>query len=95
MLPPNVGQAHGQFFETLFTTGLVGVALLIAILVVWTQKSIEATKWGYWLPLALQMIVVSYGVLESPLTPWGIDPTIWVSIALFLDPPPTTGRCCR
>ena len=87
VLSPNVGQAHDQFFETLFTTGLVGVALLIAILFVWTQKSIEAAKQGYWLPLALQMLVVSYAVLESPLAPWGIGPTLWVlSIALFIDP---------
>jgi O-antigen ligase len=86
-VPPTVGQAHGQFFETLFTTGLLGIGLLVALLLVWTIKSIRAAKAGYWLPLALQALILAYGMLESPFTPWGASPGIWLlSLALFLDP---------
>jgi O-antigen ligase len=86
-VPPNVGQAHGQFFETLFTTGLFGVAVLAALLIVWTAKSINAARAGYWLPMALQVLILAYGMLESPMAPWGVSPDIWLlSLVLFLDP---------
>lgn len=86
-VPQFAGQAHGQFFETLFTTGLVGVTLLAALLFAWTLKSVRAAQEGYWLPLALEVLIVAYGMLESPLSVWAIGGDIWLlSILLFLDP---------
>jgi O-antigen ligase len=87
VVPSTVGQAHGQFFETLFTLGLTGVGLLIALVVVWSIKSIHAARRGEWTPLALELLLLAYGLLESPLSPWSAGATVWVfSLVLFLDP---------
>jgi O-antigen ligase len=84
---PWVGEGHGQFFETLFTTGIVGVILLAGLLTAWTIKSVGAARRGHWLPLALQGLLVAYATLESPLSIWAVGPEVWLlSMILFLDP---------
>ncbi|MFN8160104.1 MAG: glycosyltransferase [Solirubrobacterales bacterium] len=90
---------HGVFFEALFTMGIAGVLLLAALLVVWTAKSARPARQGVWLPLALEGLIVAYGLLGSPLRIWSIGPEVWLfSIVLFLDPaeglsaPPVRGK---
>ena len=83
-----VGQAHNQALETLYTTGLVGIILLTAILVFWTRRSIRLAAQGFWMPLALEAFIVSYSMLESPISPWGFTSILWIlSLVVFLDEP--------
>ena len=86
-LPQWVGQAHNQFLETLMTTGLLGVLLLIGVLIVWTKKAVSAARLGYWMPLAVEVFILCFGVLENPIAPWGANPELWLlSIVFFLTP---------
>lgn len=86
-VPIYAGQAHDQFFQTLFTVGAVGVVLLAVLLWVWTVKSMRAARAGYWLPLAFEALIIAYSMFESPLSLEGIGADIWLlSIILFLDP---------
>ncbi len=86
---------HGLFFESLFTMGIIGVTLLAALLFTWTVKSAQAARQGYWLPLALQGLIVAYGLLESPLRIWAIGPEVWLfSILLFSIPSVRSSRQC-
>lgn len=90
---PTFGQAHNQVLETLFTTGLAGMVILVALVALWTIKSLRAARLGDWLPLALQFLILSYGLLESPFSIWGLGDNIWVlSLVLFLQPGFNTAR---
>ncbi len=87
-VPVYVGQAHGQFFETLYTLGAAGIVVLTAILVVWSIRSYRFAAYGEWTPLALQALVIAYGTLESPLNLWGVGSDLWLlAMILFLESP--------
>jgi|GEM_PF-2694078 len=86
-LPVWAGQAHNQFLQTLFTMGIVGMLILGALIVTWTLKSLHAASRGFWLPLAMEVLVVTYALFESPLSFGGVSGNLWLlSILLFLDP---------
>ena len=86
-LPPWVGEAHNQFLETLMTTGILGVLLLIGVVICWTRKAVRAARLGFWMPLAIEVFILCLATLEDPFTPWGADPGIWLlSIVFFLSP---------
>jgi O-antigen ligase len=81
------GQAHNQFFQTLYTTGLIGVCLLILLLWFWTDANLRFVREGYVLPLTLEAVVLIDGIFESPITLGGVNHNIWLlSILLFLSP---------
>lgn len=86
-LPAYAGQAHSQVLETLYVTGLIGMILLAGLLVLWTRSSIRAARIGEWQPLALETLVLAYGLMEAPISPWGISGTLWLlSLVVLLDP---------
>jgi hypothetical protein len=86
-LPYWAGQGHDQFFETIMTTGIVGLLLVVAILAIWSRTTFAAAREGFWLPLALEMFVILLGGLLSPLNPWGANSGLWLlALVLFLDP---------
>jgi O-Antigen ligase len=87
IVPEWIGQAHNQFLQTLFTLGLVGVAVLLAILWLWTKTNLRSAQAGYLLPLALQAVIVVDCIFESRFTLTAIQGDLWLfSILLFLQP---------
>jgi O-antigen ligase len=81
------GQAHNQFFQSLYTTGLIGVGLLALLVWFWTAANLCFARDGYLLPLALEALIAVIAVFESPLTPFAVDHYVWLlSILLFLRP---------
>jgi O-antigen ligase len=82
-----IGQAHNQFLQTLFTTGLLGVLILLAIVWIWTSDSFRAAQGGMLLPLAVEAVIVVDCIFESQLTLTRIDSDVWLfSLVLFLQP---------
>jgi O-antigen ligase len=81
------GQAHNQFFQSLYTTGLIGVGLLALLIWFWTAANLRFARDGYPLPLALEAVVAISAMTESPITLGAIDHNVWLlSILLFLSP---------
>jgi O-antigen ligase len=81
------GQAHNQFLQSLYTTGLIGVGLLVLLFWFWTAANLRFARDGYLLPLALEALVAVYAIFESPITPDAVDHNVWLlSILLFLRP---------
>jgi O-antigen ligase len=82
-----VGHAHNQFLESLYTTGLVGVGLLILLIWYWTAANLRSARAGYLMPLALEAMILAYGLFESPLSLSALDPALWLfAILLPLQP---------
>ena len=89
-VPPWWGQAHNQFFQTLYTTGLIGVALMVLLVWFWTAANLRFARGGYLLPLALEAVVLVQAMFESPITPSAVNHNVWLlSILLFLSPAST------
>lgn len=86
-LPIWAGQAHNQLLQTLYTTGLVGVVLLLALAWCWTANNLRFARDGFPLPLALEAALVVYALFESPFTHVGVSSNIWLlALVLFLRP---------
>jgi O-antigen ligase len=81
------GQAHNQFLQSLYTTGLIGVGLLLLLVWYWTMANLRFARDGSLLPLALEALLVINGLFESPLSLGGVTGDVWLlSILLFLRP---------
>lgn len=75
-------QAHNQFVQTLGSTGLVGAASLVVLLVVVYVTSVRAAGRTGGLSLALALALSARLLSEIPLTPQGSTATLLLVIAV-------------
>jgi O-antigen ligase len=66
-VPQYAGQAHNQFFETLYLFGLFGVIVLTLLLVVNIASACRLFRAGNPLPLGVLVCLLVTGFSESPL----------------------------
>lgn len=79
--------AHNQFLQTLFTTGLIGVGLLLVFVWLWTSANLRFAKYGYVLPLAFEAMVMTRALFEVPLDFSAVEANLWLlSMLVFLKP---------